>query len=233
MYRKNIAGKKEQRRDLQQLWTLLRTQERGFSHELRWFVRKARKSEDPKSIQMMFATYLLLMIKVDNKLFLGNVYWQENSSRVNRVYQLLITENYASSIVELTLGASGLYAFVNVFGNRKIVEELRAIAQWYQRKVQQHQQKYRDQPPSRKAQWNLICISNRVFARVYDMVWEGASAGETGDSYFESLGAVHEENLDDFFASLMDSRKSKLQTLLERLKPSKKNRRKKINWKAI
>ena len=191
MYRKDKEGKKERREDMKQLWKLLYSDNERFSDSIEWFGRKAIDSEVHRSFEIMFATYLSIMIKVDNRLFLGRTYWDIKSRRVDQVYRLLTSYGYADRIIELALGAANLYAQAKHKGYSSKITELREIAEWYKLKVEQHRQKYDGNSVSRKAGWNMIRISNRVFAKIYDIVEDGTiSGGWKINTYFKSLDEI-------------------------------------------
>lgn len=183
MYRKDKEGKKERREDIKQLWNLLHSDNERFSENIEWFGRKAIDSEVHRSFEIMFATYLSIMIKVDNRLFLGRTYWDIKSRRIDRVYRLLVTYGYAGRIIELALGAANLYAQTKHKGYSSKTTELREIAEWYKIKLEQHRQKYDGDRVSRKADWNMIRISNRVFAKIYDIVEDGNDKRWLEDQY--------------------------------------------------
>ena len=239
MYRKDKEGKKERQEDMKQLWKLLHSDNECFSENLEWFGRKAIDSEVHRSFEIMFATYLSIMIKVDNRLFLGRTYWDIKSRRVDQVYRLLMNYGYAERIIELALGAANLYAQTKHKGYSSKVTELREFAEWYKLKVEQHRQKHDGNSVSRKAGWNMIRISNRVFAKIFDIVEDGTiSGGWKVNTYFKSLeeptdrDQLHEIYMDTF-ERLISPRKYRWKKLLNKLKPPIRNKRKKIDWKAI
>lgn len=239
MYRKDKEGKKERREDIKQLWKLLHNDNERFSENIEWFGRKAIDSEVHRSLEIMFATYLSIMIKVDNRLFLGRTYWDVKSRRVDRVYRFLITCGYAERIMELALGAANLYVQTKHKGYSSKTIELREIAEWYKLKVEQHRQKYDGNNVSRKAGWNMIRISNRVFAKIYDIVEDGTiSGGWKINTYFKSLeestdrDQLHELYMGTF-ERLLNPRKYRWKRFLSKFKPSMRNKRKKIDWEKI
>lgn len=238
MYRKNKEGKKERREDIKQLWKLLHNDNERFSESIEWFGRKAIDSEVHRKFEIMFATYLSIMIKVDHRLFLGRTYWDIKSRRVARVYRLLMTYGYAERIMELALGAANLYAQTKHKGYSSKTTELREIAEWYKLKVEQHRQTYDGDRVSRNVAWNMIRISNRVFAKIYDIVEDGTRSGWKSNTYFKSLDdpsdgdQLHELYMDTF-ERLIDPRKYRWKKVLSKFMPTKRNKRKKIDWKAI
>lgn len=239
MYRKDKEGKKERREDMKQLWKLLHSDNERFSENIEWFGRKAIDSEAHRKFEILFATYLSIMIKVDNRLFLGRTYWDIKSRRVDRVYRLLMTYGYAERIVEMSLGAANLYEKTKHKGYHIKTTELREIAEWYKLKVEQHRQKYDGNSVNREEGWNIIRISNRIFAKIYDIVEDGTiSGGWKINTYFKSLEEpTDRDQLNELYADTFDRlfspRKYRWKKLLSVFKPSMKNKRKKINWKAI
>ena len=240
MYRKDNEGQKERRQDMRRLWKLLHSSNERFSESIEWFGRKAIDSAEHRKYEILFATYLSIMIKVDNRLFLGRTYWNMNSWHVARVYRLLTIHGYAERIVELALGAANLYVQTKHKGYSSKAQELREIAEWYGLKMQQHRQKYDDDHVTRKAAWNMIRISNRVFAEIYDTVEDGTiSGGWKVHTYLKSLDARSDrdqfrEFYLDTFEQLLNPHKYKWRKFWKKLfSPSLRNKRKKINWKAI
>jgi len=239
MYRNNKEGIKERRSDIKQLWRLLHSENELFSESIEWFGRKAIDSEVHRSFEIMFATYLSVMIKVDNRLFLGRTYWDIRSRRVDRVYRLLVTYGYAERIVELALGAANLYAQTKHKGYLGKVTELRDIAEWYKLKLDQHRRKYDGESVSRKAGWNMIRISNRVFAKIFDIVEDGTiSGGWKVNTYFKSLEEPTErdqlhELYRDTLERLLNPRKYRWKKIFSQFKLKQRNKRKKIDWKRI
>lgn len=85
----------------------------------------------------------------------------------------------------------------------------------------------------------MIRISNRLFAKIYDMVEDVTiSGGWKINTYFKSLeeptdiDQLHEIYMDTF-ERLISPRKYRWKKLLNKLKPPIRNKRKKIDWKAI
>ena len=236
MYRKDKEGKKERRSDMKQLWELLHSNNECFSDNVEWFGRAAMESEVHRNFEIMFATYLSIMIKVDNKLFLGRTYWNIRSRRVARVYRLLMIYGYAERIIELALGAANLYAQTKHKGYSSKTTELREIAECYKSKVDQHLQKCGGSSVKRKEAWDMIRVSNRVFAEIYDIVEDGTiSGGWKINTYFKSLeeptdrDQLHELYMDTF-ERLINPRKYRWKKFLNKFKPKQKNKRKHIQF---
>lgn len=236
MYRKDKKGEKERREDIQQLWELLHNDNECFSESIEWFGRKAIDSEAHRKFEIMFATYLSVMIKVDNKLFLGRTYWDVKARRVDRVYRLLMTYGYAERIVELALGAADLYAQTKHKGYKSKTVELRDIAEQYKLKLDQHRQKYDGNSVNRRDGWDMIRISNRAFAKIYDIVEDGTiSGGRKVNTYSGSLEEpTDREQLHglymDTFERLLEPRKYMWKKFLRTFKPKRRNKRKSIRF---
>lgn len=239
MYRKDHEGKKERREDIRQLWRLLHNDHANFSENLEWFGRKAIESEVHRSVEIMFATYLSLMIKVDNRLFVGRTYWNINSWRVGQVFRSIILYGYAERIIELALGAAKLYEQTKHKGYSGKAEELREIAVRYRERIEQHRKEYDGNSVKRKVAWDLIRDSNRVFARIYDIVEDGTiSGGWIIKTYAKSLeeptyrDQIHEQYL-EFLEQIVNPREYRRKKFLNCFGLPRRNKRKRINWKII
>ena len=110
------------------------------------------------------------------------------------------------------------------------------IAEWYNSKIERHR---RDFELSREEKWNIIRISNRAFAKIYDMVEDGTiSGGWKVDTYLNCLKEPTDREYlhalyTDAFEQLIDPRKYKLKKFLNQFKPRVRNKRKKIDWMKI
>ena len=236
MYQKNKEGEKERREDMKRLWDLLHSDNESFSENIEWFGRKAIESEVHRSVEIMFATYLSIMIKVDNRLFLGRTYWSIKSRRVARVYRLLMTYGYAERIMDLALGAANLYMQTKHDKYHAKMAELRQLIKCYKLKVDQHRQKYDDVCVRRKEAWEIIRVSNRIFAQIYDIVESGTMCGWKSNTYFKILEEPSlSERLCDFnyLERFLQPRKYRWENFLSKFKPQIRNKRKKIDWTKI
>ena len=238
MYRKNKNFKKELKRDVSQLWKLLHSDNICFSESIAWLSRNAIDSEEHRKYEMMFATYLSVMIKIDNLLFVGRTYWSVYSPCVNRVYNLLLKHGYAERISELALGAANLYSQTKHKGYLGKTPELRETAMWYREKLEEHRNKYKNNTIDRKSKWNMICLSNEIFAEIYDMVESGIYIWRKSVTYSEILYGSRENNRNnnlymDAFERLLHPHKYRWKTFLKKFRMPKRNKRKKINWKSI
>jgi DNA-directed RNA polymerase specialized sigma24 family protein len=113
-----------------------------------------------------------------------------------------MTYGYAERIVEMSLGAANLYEKTKHKGYHIKTTELREIAEWYKLKVEQHRQKYDGNSVSREEGWNIIRVSNFVFAKIYDMVEDGTDlasgfearrAGEIINSVLATVGRTNKD----------------------------------------
>ena len=113
------------------------------------------------------------------------------------------------------------------------------IAEEYKSALEQHRPKYDGDVVDRKAGWDMIRASNCAFAKIYDIVEAGTTiGGQRSDTYFKSLEGpterdqIHELYMDTF-DRLVNQRKYAWKSFLNRFKPRKRNKRKKIDWKTI
>ena len=245
MYRKDKDGRKERRKDIKRLWQLLHDDSACFSESLEWFGRKAIDSEMPRSCEIMFSTYLSVMIKVDNRLFIGRTYWNINSKRIGLVYWLLMTWGYADRIIKLALGAANLYAQTKHKQYSGKVTELIDIAELYKTQLEQHRQKTKNCQVSRRAKWEMIRTSNQVFAKIYDIVEDGTSACLRRDQYTEHLVPSREDWRDSqaywiLYDAFLFLRYGVVKRLIKkaisrfkRIIRIKRNKRRRIDWEKI
>ena len=118
MYSIDAEGAKERRKDLRRLRKLLRKE--SFAEDLEWFGRKVIDSEVPRKFEIAFATYLSLLIRVDNRLFLGRTFWNVKSPRVRLVHYLLMKRGYAETIIKAPF-ENGLTSQIDFRGLSKAV----------------------------------------------------------------------------------------------------------------
>lgn len=245
MYRKDKDGRKERRKDIKRLWNLLHNDSVRFSENIEWFGRKAIDSEVPRNYEIMFSTYLSVMIKVDNRLFLGRTYWNINSKRIDLVYWLLMTCGYAERMIELALGAANLYAQTKHKQHTGKVTELIDVVELYKTQLEQHRRNYTDGQVNRRAKWEMIRTSNQVFAKIYDIVENGTLKSYRLNTYTEHLTPSREDWRDCpiywiLYDELVLSRYGVLKRLIrktintfKRIKRVKRNKRRRINWEEI
>lgn len=182
----------------------------------------------------MFAEYLEFLIKVDNKLFVGRGYLDIESGHVDRTYRLLLRDRYAEKIVEIALGTVALYDNTKYNSHRSRIKELLEIAVSYQADVLHIREKCNAAPVKRAIGWEFMRRSNRVFAQIYDIVEYGITSGAI-DRTYEKLFAESSDRMllhkayMDAFDRVLEPRKYKWKMFVNKIKPAKKNKRKKIN----
>ncbi len=223
-------AKKERKADVKRLWKLLHTQDIDFSDSIEWLGKKALECTMHRNYITMFQTYLMVMIKVDNRLFLGCTYWDINSKRVAHVYRLLIVYGYAEKIIQLALGASNLYTQIKRKGYCKKADRLKDLAERYCIELEQHRQKYDGDSVNRKAGWDMIRVSNRVFAEIYDIVEDGILGDHRINTYCRSLQETSEytQVVMDAYERLLEPRKYKIKKIFNKFRPKQRNKRKRI-----
>ena len=234
MYHNNKKWEKERREDIERLWRQLHEDDEHFSENIDWFWQKAIDSDSYGRFETMFAEYLEFLIKVDNKLFVGRGYWDIESGHVDRTYRLLLRDRYAEKIVEIALGTVALYDNTKHKSHRSRIKELFEIAVSYQADVLQIREKCNEAPVKRAIGWKFMRRSNRVFAQIYDIVEYGITSGAI-DRTYEKLFAESSDRMllhkayMDAFDRLLEPRKYKWKMFVNKIKPAKKNKRKKIN----
>ncbi len=238
MYPYNRKGKKERRGDIRRLWNLLHDDSKCFSKNLKWFIRKAQKSKVNRSFDIMFATYLSVMIKADNLLFLGNTYWVDYDPRITRVYRRLMQEGYALRIYELAQGAAYLYKQSGHTGYTEKSGALQRLAEFYKSRMKACAEKDALGKLTPEDTRNMVRCSNHTFAQIYDIVESGTGNKENDRTYYRILvGDNSEESFakeaEEYLEKIFEPEKYRRKQFWKRLKLKPRNNRKKIDWRSI
>ena len=237
MYSIDAEGAKERRKDLRRLRKLLRKE--SFAEDLEWFGRKVIDSEVPRKFEIAFATYLSLLIRVDNRLFLGRTFWNVKSPRVRLVHYLLMKRGYAETIIKLARGAANLSEQTRHHATRGTPTMLREIADEYERSLKEHREKIDGAPFDRNSAWNMIRISNKALAKIYDIIYDGTIILSWRLHNYEELlqrptqKELEREEMMPAMLFLLGYRGLRRRKMLNKFKTRPKNKRKNTNWKSV
>ncbi len=168
MYQNNRELKREQKKDIKKLYADLLNDPASFSVGLSWLGQKALDSEEHRSVEAMWMSYLLVMKKLDRKLFSAKLYIGRAFSRIYPVFRMLFVEQYSEVLIALSLGAANLMEQVKSRGYRGKAEDLRWLADKYKKDVTEALVGKKEF--TYEVMWKLIRRSNLFFAGVYDIV---------------------------------------------------------------
>ncbi len=175
MYPHTREGQQDKKQDIKRLLRqLIETQDLPAFRPT-WLGQKALESDGSHSIETMWLVYLSVMKKVGGRLFSDRLYCDPTHPRLESTFRKIFAEKQYEIMIKLAYGAACLFEQVKSTGYLGIAPELRALADDYMIRLLALAHQARDDGGfSNIMKWELIRLSNRVFASVFDAVDEAA-----------------------------------------------------------
>lgn len=229
MYYKNEQGKAEREDEVDALWAQLHNYNVYFYEHINELGKKALMCESRDSFKILMQTYLMMMNRLDAKLFLGTVYWTPTPKQIERVFDLLIKEKYADRIVTLAVGVGKLCALYP----REAGRETQNQANIYATIMKLASDNYKRSSVDLKEKWKFVCSSMRLFAQLYDLVQEEIEVNRRRQGYFDFLESskglgCFSVRYKEYIEEVFEPRRLIIMRFLLFFMPKKRNRRKHI-----
>ncbi len=177
--------KRNLKRDCRRLYAELSTNTNSFCEELLWLVEKYVGKAVCPSESDMWKTYFAAVKKIDRELFSPRLYSDQNYEKVYPVFDKLFKKRYYERLVQLALGAASIFEMLNDREASENAEILCSIANKYMDDLTFEMRQILDGAKmTTEHKWEMIRMSTRFFAEVYDIVEKSSLA--PGDSIPQS-----------------------------------------------